>query len=113
MARLYANENFPQPVVARLRELGHDVLTVVETGLAGKALSDMEVLRFAIDDARAILTLNRRHFVRLHNAEPNHSGTIACAFDADFISQAERKNKAIADHGDLTGALVRIHRPQK
>ena len=27
MARLYANENFPLPVVNELRRLGHDVLT--------------------------------------------------------------------------------------
>ena len=27
IARLYANENFPLPVVFALRELGHDVLT--------------------------------------------------------------------------------------
>ena len=34
MARLYANENFPVPVVELLREAGHDVITVAETGKA-------------------------------------------------------------------------------
>ena len=34
MARLYANENFPFPVVEELRKLGHDVLTIQETGKA-------------------------------------------------------------------------------
>jgi hypothetical protein len=32
MARLYSNENFPLPVVEKLRALGHDVLTVQEAG---------------------------------------------------------------------------------
>jgi hypothetical protein len=32
MARLYSNENFPLPVVHRLRTLGHDVLTIQEAG---------------------------------------------------------------------------------
>jgi hypothetical protein len=32
LARLYADENFPQPAVERLRELGHDVLTVQDAG---------------------------------------------------------------------------------
>ena len=32
MARLYANENFPLPVVEELRHLGHDVLTMQEAG---------------------------------------------------------------------------------
>ena len=31
MARLYSNENFPLPVVERLRALGHEVLTIQET----------------------------------------------------------------------------------
>ena len=34
MARLYADENFAQPAVERLRELGHDVLTVQDAGKA-------------------------------------------------------------------------------
>jgi len=32
VARFYANENFPLPVVEELRRLGHDVLTIQETG---------------------------------------------------------------------------------
>ena len=32
MARLYADENFPLPVVEELRQLGHDVLTIQESG---------------------------------------------------------------------------------
>ena len=47
MAKLYANENFPQPVVERLRVLGHDVVTVIETGKAGIAWPDADVLRYA------------------------------------------------------------------
>ncbi len=32
MALLYSNENFPIPVVQELRKLGHDVVTIQETG---------------------------------------------------------------------------------
>lgn len=35
MARLYANENFPLPAVEVLKNLGHDVLTMLEAGQAG------------------------------------------------------------------------------
>lgn len=52
MARLYSNENFPLPVVARLRELGHEVLTIQETGKADQALPDSEVLSFAAREKR-------------------------------------------------------------
>ncbi len=48
MARFYANENFPQPVVVELRRLGHDVLTVQETGRADQAWPDKQVLAFAL-----------------------------------------------------------------
>lgn len=44
MARLYANENFPLPVVESLRKLGHDVLTTWEAGKAEQAIGDSEVL---------------------------------------------------------------------
>ena len=40
MAGLYSNENFPLPVVERLRALGHDVLTLQEAGKADQALPD-------------------------------------------------------------------------
>jgi Domain of unknown function (DUF5615) len=35
MSNFYAHEQFPLPVVECLRELGHDVLTVRESGNAG------------------------------------------------------------------------------
>jgi hypothetical protein len=43
MARLYANENFPLPVVEKLRAAGHDVVTVAETGKAEQAWPDEDV----------------------------------------------------------------------
>jgi hypothetical protein len=55
--RLYANENFPLPVVEELRRLGHDVLTSLDAGKAGQAIPDDEVLAFAIAEGRALLTI--------------------------------------------------------
>ena len=72
MARLYSNENFPLPVVEALRILGHDVLTIQETGKADQALPDDAVLKFATAENRAVLTLNCRHFIRLHQQNPQH-----------------------------------------
>ena len=79
MARLYSNENFPQLGVAALRQLGHDVLTVLEAGRANQAIPDEAVLAFATADNRAVLTLNRRDFIRLHYQFPEHAGIIVCA----------------------------------
>ena len=58
MARLYANENFPLPVVQKLRNFGHDVLTVREAGNADQAIPDTEVLAFAVAESRVVLTIN-------------------------------------------------------
>jgi len=111
IARLYANENFPLPVVEELRRLGYDVLTVQEMGKGNQAVPDEEVLAFAISERRAVLTLNRKHFVRLHSMHPDHSGIIVCTFDADFAGQANRIHSAIESRPQLDGQLIRVNRP--
>jgi hypothetical protein len=111
VARLYANENFPQPVVVALRQLGHDVRAITETGAAGQAVPDEAVLAMAREDNRAVLTLNRRHFVRLHDARPEHAGIVVCTFDPDFPGQARRIDAAVRARPDLAGQLVRVNRP--
>ncbi len=113
MARLYANENFPLPVVEELRRLGHDVLTMHETGSAGRAMPDEGVLAFAIAEGRMLLTLNRRHFVRLHRAVPTHAGIVVCTVDPDFVGQARRIDAALQDQAHLAGQLIRINRPSE
>ena len=110
MARLYSNENFPLPVVENLRALGHDVLTIQQTGKADQALPDKEVLTFATRERRAVLTLNRLHFIRLHRQQPEHAGIIVCKFDPDFEAQAGRIHKAIAGQATLAGQLLRVNR---
>ena len=96
MARLYSNENFPLQAVEELRRLGHDVLTIQETGRANQSLSDEAVLKFATDEERAVLTLNRRYFVRLHETGAAHAGIIVCTFDSDFTRQARRIHEVLA-----------------
>ncbi len=110
MARLYSNENFPLPVVVKLRELGHNVLTIQETGKADEALPDDKVLAFATAENRAMLTLNRRHFIRLHTEKPQHAGIIVCTVNPDFVGQAERIDKAIGEQTLLNGQLIRVNR---
>lgn len=110
MARLYSNENFPIPVVNELRRLGHDVLTIQETGKADQATTDEEVLAFATGQGRAVLTLNRKHFIRLHRESSKHGGIVVCTFDADFAGQAQRIHVAVDAEGDLSGKLLRVNR---
>ncbi len=111
MARLYANENFPLPVVQELRRLGHDVVTIQETGYANRELPDDQVLAHAKADQRTVLTVNRKHFIRLHQTTPDHLGMIVCTFDPDFEAQAGRIDRAARSHDSLEGELIRVNRP--
>ena len=111
MARLYSNENFPMPTVEEIRCLGHDVLTTHEADKAGQSISDEAVLAFAIAEGRALLALNRKHFIRLHNAQPNHAGIIVCTFDLDFAGQARRIHQAVESYKQISGQLIRVNRP--
>ena len=111
MARLYADEQFPLPVVQILRDFGHNVLTVQEAEKAGD--SDAEVLAFAVNENRAVLTQNRRHFIKLHLEKPNHDGIIVCTEDRDLKSLAQRINEAVSQQESLTNKLIRVNRPQQ
>ncbi len=110
MARLYADENFPFPVVEELRRLGHDVVTSYEAGQASQSVSDAAALGLAAADGRAVVTLNRRHFVRSHTtAGPTHAGIIVCTRDLDFIGQAGRIHAASGSRTVLSGLLIRVN----
>ncbi len=113
MAWLYANENFPLEVVDRLRELGHDVLTSHEAKRANQSIPDLDVLAFASEQGRAILTINRRHFIALHKKIPEHAGIIVCTQDIDFPGQAMRIHQELSTSPDLTSRLIRVIRPSR
>ncbi len=110
MARLYADENFPRPVVEALRQRGHDVLTAYDAGQAEQAIPDDAVLAFACSDGRAVLTLNRKHFIRLHSQQPGHSGIVVCTYDPDFAGQAARIDEAMTRIPHVAGCLIRVNR---
>ncbi|GET36608.1 DUF5615 family PIN-like protein [Microseira wollei] len=113
MANLYTDENFPLPVVEFIRSFGHDVLTAREAGKANLRIPDEEVLAFAVSNERAVLTRNRRDFMRLHILQPDHAGIIVCTEDPDFERLATRINEAIAGEETLAGKLIRVNGPQE
>ena len=112
MARLYADEQYPYPVVEFLR-WRHDVLTVQEAGKANQRISDRDVLAFATSSKRAVITQNRKDFFRLHRIQPVHAGIIACTNDRDWEALANRIHIAIIVESDLQGKLIRVVRPAR
>lgn len=100
MARFFADENFDYAICQELRLLGHDVVTAQEAGLAQRRVPDAQILAFAIAQARAVLTFNRRHFIRLHR-QVKHSAALAL-----------RIHQAILAVPALDNGLLRVIRPQ-
>jgi hypothetical protein len=109
MTAFYANEQFPRRVVEFLRDFSHDVLTVQEADNRG--LSDESVVAFATAENRAVLTLNRKDFIRIHRTSPNHAGIIVCSRDDDWERQARRIHDAISEVEKLAGQLIRVNKP--
>jgi predicted nuclease of predicted toxin-antitoxin system len=109
MAALYADENFDARVVTELRQRGHDVRTVQEAGRRGR--DDPSVLADATAEGRAVLTCNRRHFLRLHRQSTAHAGIIVCTPDPDVVALAVRIDQAIVAAGSLVGQCLRVNRP--
>ncbi len=103
MARFYADEQFPYRTVNCLRSIGHDVLTVAEAGKAGLGIPDPAVLSFATDNDRAILTLDRRDFLKLHRERSHHAGIIICRDDRDRERLANRIHAIISPLASLQG----------
>lgn len=107
---LYADENVPVRVVEELRRLGLDVITAFEDGRANQSITDHQLLQRATETGRAILTLNRVDFKRLHIQFPNHAGIIICTEDPDRLGQAQRIAESVAATGELRGQLIRVYR---
>jgi predicted nuclease of predicted toxin-antitoxin system len=110
MARLYADEQFPFPVVEFLRLLGHDVLTVQAAGKAGQKIPDPEVLAFATEENRVVITLNKSDFIKLYQTCAHHAGIIVCSDDRNWEALANRIDRAINAEEILVDRLIRVNR---
>lgn len=85
-------------LVLMLRTEGHDVLTVNEADLRGQA--DSAVLAHAAQNQRAVLTMNCRDFLELHQAASAHLGIIGIYQGRDL-----RKNMTFTE---IVAALANL-----
>jgi len=109
-ARLYSNENFPLPVVELLKRFRHDVMATRDVGKDNEGIPDEDVLRFAVENRRAVLTHNRTDFIYLHRQQPQHEGIIVCTDNPDFPALAARVHAELQKFDSLAGQLVRVNR---
>ncbi len=114
MIKLYSNENFPMDIVRELRRLGYDVVTFYDAGQANQGIPDEDVLRFATQQERAVITLNRDDFIALHRSGISHNGIIICKTDRDYIGQAQTLHAYLQEElsknpmGTLQERLIRV-----
>ncbi len=110
MARFYSNENFALSIVKMLRHWEHDVLTSHEAGQANQGIPDRDVLTFAANHNRIVITFNRDDFIDLHRSGINHSGIIICKDDRDYEGQAKFIHDFLENQSKLDNRLIRIQK---
>ena len=76
--KLLLDENVHEPLAEALRREGFDVITAKEAGRKGA--SDVELLEFAVDQGRALVSFNLKHFealaVQWFQQRKDHCGII-------------------------------------
>ena len=90
--------------------MDHDVVTIQEAGYSGQSIPDAAIFKYAVDNTRVILTFNRKHFVKLHNENPNHFGIIVCRMDRDVVSLAKKIDACLKKNLNPKNQLFRINR---
>lgn len=110
MARFYADEDFPYPVVEALRRRGHDVLTCEAAERANRKIHDKVVLADAAQMGRIVLTRNRDDFERLHKAGQFHCGLVLCWYDPDYDHEASLIETMIEGQPEGAPWLVKVFR---
>jgi predicted nuclease of predicted toxin-antitoxin system len=107
--RFLANENIPGPVVAMLREHGHDVFWVKES-MAGAA--DPVVLALAQEEHRVIVTADTDFGeLAFHSRLPAQSGVILIRLDwKDPDSDNDAVVKALMSRDDWSGNFAVVER---
>lgn len=109
--KLLADENVARQKVERLRELGFDIVSLADLGLAGLRVPDARVLQTAVAQGRVVLTHNGKDFKRLHQISPAHAGILILPDDARHHIIADMVAETLREEADWSRRLARVHRP--
>jgi hypothetical protein len=110
--RLYLDHDVDVAFAARLRHLGHNVLTTREVGRTES--SDEQQLVFATHERRVFLTPNRRDFRRLHRQWTEegrlHGGIIISShLLLDELERRFLRLLAAYTEAGMQGRLIPLH----
>ncbi len=105
--RIKLDENMPRDAAVRLREEGHDVMSVVDEGLGGE--KDPPVLKAASDEGRILLTFDL-DFANIREFPlGTHAGIVVFRLqDQRWKTLKGPLNRALAKGGldDMAGGLA-------
>lgn len=76
-------------MVDLLRSRDYDILTSYEAGQANQKIPDDEVLMYATNAGRIVITENRQDFINLHFTTSNHAGIVICKADRDYAGKVQ------------------------
>jgi predicted nuclease of predicted toxin-antitoxin system len=107
---LLADENFSREASTHLQNLGYDLITLTDLGLAQIGMPDPEVLKKATALNRCVITFNRLDFIKLHKASNQHAGIIVCTYNPDNKQLAQKIHQSIQESKTLHTRLIRIYR---
>ncbi len=105
--KFLADENIPRPLIAALREAGHDVRAVVED-MAG--IEDGAVLAASVADGRVLITADRDFGERaIHRGEAAIGIVLIELHRLALTAYVDRAMAAIAIYADrIEGAILTI-----
>ena len=86
--RFITDENVARAVIDMLRDLGHDVRDIVESGLMG--MQDDGIIRMGLNDGRIIITHDKDFGGILGYPLKEHSGVILIRLRAPTPDNARR-----------------------
>ena len=100
--RLLADENFPRLVVQELRSRGHDVVWISEER---PGIGDSEVLAFATNDKRLLITLDKEDFGELvfRDKQPAPFGIILFRIQQNTLDVTQTIIAELESRTDWTG----------
>ncbi len=106
MANLLLDEDVDVRLAEYLTRLGHDVVTV--SGLGMWSTPDHDVLLFAAQANRAVVTRNRNDFYALHAASANPAGIVVIRSANNIQQLAERIDRRVRREEPLTGKIFQV-----
>ena len=96
-------------MVNLLRARGYDVLTSYEAGQANQKIPDDEVLMYATNAGRIVITENRQDFINLHFTTSNHAGIVICKADRDYAGKVQVLHEFFTqDKQPMDNRLLRV-----